>query len=148
MVNHELLAPCGLYCGVCGVYIAHRDNNQKFKEKLAGFYGCRPEDLACNGCLSDVRSGFCASCLIRECVSKKGLFGCHECDDWPCEYIDNFPVPVGKMVINRAVPFRREHGTEKWVEEEEKRYHCPECGLSLFRGAKRCRNCKTDVDLD
>ncbi len=33
-VGKELLAPCGLYCGVCGVYIAHRDNNIKFKERL------------------------------------------------------------------------------------------------------------------
>ena len=29
-IKKELLAPCGLYCGVCRVYIAHRDDNQKF----------------------------------------------------------------------------------------------------------------------
>ena len=34
-MNTELLAPCGLYCRVCGVYLASRDNNQKFKGKLA-----------------------------------------------------------------------------------------------------------------
>ena len=22
MINQELLAPCGLYCGVCGIYCA------------------------------------------------------------------------------------------------------------------------------
>ena len=26
-MNTELLAPCGLYCGVCGVYMASRENN-------------------------------------------------------------------------------------------------------------------------
>ena len=31
-VNPDFVAPCGLYCGVCAIYIAHRDNNQKFKE--------------------------------------------------------------------------------------------------------------------
>ncbi|HMA86582.1 MAG TPA: DUF3795 domain-containing protein [Desulfosalsimonadaceae bacterium] len=25
------MAPCGLYCGACAVYIATRDNNEKFK---------------------------------------------------------------------------------------------------------------------
>jgi len=30
-MNAELLAPCGLYCGVCGIYMASRDNNQKLK---------------------------------------------------------------------------------------------------------------------
>jgi hypothetical protein len=25
-INQDLIAPCGLYCGVCAIYIAHRDN--------------------------------------------------------------------------------------------------------------------------
>jgi hypothetical protein len=25
-VNPDFIAPCGLYCGVCAIYIAHRDN--------------------------------------------------------------------------------------------------------------------------
>jgi hypothetical protein len=33
-INPDFVAPCGLYCGVCAIYIAHRDNNQKFKERL------------------------------------------------------------------------------------------------------------------
>ena len=32
-------------------------------------------------------------------------------------------MPVGKKVILRAVPYRREHGTEKWVCDEEARGH-------------------------
>ncbi|MHC4458565.1 MAG: DUF3795 domain-containing protein [Planctomycetota bacterium] len=27
-INPEHIAPCGLYCGICGVYYATRDNNQ------------------------------------------------------------------------------------------------------------------------
>jgi predicted RNA-binding Zn-ribbon protein involved in translation (DUF1610 family) len=48
----------------------------------------------------------------------------------------------------RAVPRWREIGTEKWMEEEDKRYICPHCGYPTFRGAKRCRECKNPVDLD
>ena len=37
-INPDLVSPCGLYCGVCAIYIAHRDNNQKFKERLVTLY--------------------------------------------------------------------------------------------------------------
>lgn len=147
-IQEEFLAPCGLYCGVCGVMIAHRDDNQKFKEKLAGVYGISVDEVKCSGCKSDERIIFCQQCKIRDCVDTKGYIGCHQCDDWPCEHIENFPVPVGKKVIMRAIPQWREMGTEAWVVAEEERYNCPECGYTLFRGAKRCRSCKVEVDMD
>ena len=37
-INPDLISPCGLYCGVCAIYIAHRDNNHKFKERLVDLY--------------------------------------------------------------------------------------------------------------
>ena len=86
--------------------------------------------------MSDTRATFCQVCHIRSCVQEKGYQGCHECDDWPCEYIESFPVPVGKKVIMRAIPHWREVGAEKYVADEEKRYLCPSCGYHLFRGAK------------
>ena len=78
-VDPDLVAPCGLYCGVCAVYIAHRDNNQKFKERLLEVYqgkvpgkGKLPnaqslslEDIRCRGCLSDNRFIHCQQCDIR-----------------------------------------------------------------------------------
>ena len=54
-MNTGLLAPCGLYCGVCGVYIASGDNNQKLKDKLANAYGVTPEQIVFKGCLSNER---------------------------------------------------------------------------------------------
>jgi len=147
-VNKDLLSPCGLYCGVCAVYMATRDDNQKFKERLTGVYNLPIEEVHCKGCLSDDVIVFCRVCAIKKCTTDRGYEGCHQCDEWPCEHVEKFPMPVGKKVIARAIPQWREWGTEKWVEEEEKRYICPECSYPLFRGAKRCRNCKTPVDLD
>lgn len=155
-VSEQLLAPCGLYCGVCGVYYATRDGNEKFLEKLLGVYqGNIPgleqlttEEIKCDGCGSDRVSIFCRVCAIKDCTREKGFAGCHQCDDFPCQHIHAFPMPVGKRVILRAIPYWREHGTEKWVADEEARYHCPQCDHTLFRGAKRCNACKTPVDLD
>jgi hypothetical protein len=155
-INKGLLAPCGLYCGVCGVYYATRDNNEKFLERLLAMYqagipeleGVSTEELRCDGCLSDRVSFFCRLCPIKSCTLEKGYAGCHECDDFPCTHIDRFPMPVGKKVMLRAIPYWRQHGTEKWVADETSRYICPGCGHTVFRGAKRCNKCKTPVDLD
>ena len=78
-VKEELLSPCGLYCGVCAVYIAHRDNNLKFKKILAkGLYGpliTKVEDVQCEGCLSPwIVSKTCQMCVIRPCVQRKGFW--------------------------------------------------------------------------
>jgi hypothetical protein len=147
-INKEWLAPCGLYCGVCAIMIAHRNDNQKFKERLCGIYGVTADEINCEGCLSDNPFKFCAMCHIKDCTREKGYEGCHQCDEFPCEHIETFPIEVGKKVILRAIPQWREMGTEAWVEAEHARYRCPECGYDLFRGAKRCRNCKTEVDMD
>jgi hypothetical protein len=37
-INPNFISPCGLYCGVCAIYIAHRDDNHKFKERLVNLY--------------------------------------------------------------------------------------------------------------
>ena len=161
-IKPEFASPCGLYCGVCAIYIAHRDGNQKFKERLAMLYrgeipgkGALPnseslsaEDIKCGGCLSDERFMHCRQCEIRDCTEEKGYSGCHQCEDFPCQHVDNFPMSVGKKVILRAVPYRREHGAEKWVQDEEARYVCPECGNRVFRGVVTCNRCRVKLDLD
>ena len=147
-IDKKLLAPCGLYCGVCGILIAHRENNLKFKERLSTVYNVPPEELCCEGCQSELVFKYCRICPIKACTKDRGYEGCHQCDEFPCAHINNFPLAVGKRVIQRAIPQWRELGAEKWVAAEELRYHCPACGASLFRGAKRCRNCKEPVDQD
>ena len=161
-INPDFIAPCGLYCGVCAIYIAGRDNNQKFKERLVNLYqggvpgkGTLPnsqslssEDIHCGGCLSDDLFMHCRQCEIRDCTQEKGFSGCQECREFPCRYIEEFPMVIGKKVMLRAIPYWREVGTEKWVRDEEKRYICPECGHKVFRGVVRCNQCQASLDLD
>ena len=161
-INPDFVAPCGLYCGVCAIHIAGRDNNQKFKERLVKLYqsgvpgkGTLPntenltvDDIKCSGCLSEDKFMHCKQCEIRECTQEKGYEGCHQCDEFPCEYIDNFSMTIGKKVIMRAVPYWREVGTEKWIEDEEAGYVCPECGNKVFRGVVKCNQCKKELNLD
>ncbi len=161
-INPAFASPCGLYCGVCAIYIAHRDKNQKFKDRLVALYkggvpgkGTLPgsenlsaEDIRCGGCLSDDLFMHCKQCEIRKCAQDKGYTGCHQCDEFPCQYIENFSMAVGKKVILRSVPHRKKVGTEQWIRDEEARYICPECGNKVFRGVVTCNRCKAGLDLD
>jgi hypothetical protein len=60
-MTNGLYAPCGLYCGVCGVYMASRDNNKKLEVKFVKAYNVKSEQIACKGCLSDERVCFLSS---------------------------------------------------------------------------------------
>jgi hypothetical protein len=155
--NKDLMAPCGLYCGACGVYIATRDGNEKFRGIMAGLYGTKPEDTACRGCMQpdppDTLYGYCRSCGIRDCVRSRGLYSCHACEEWPCGLIENFGLATGVRVMKRTIPLWRakvaelgdEAGSVEWARAECERYHCSGCGEPLFRGAQRCRVCKKPV---
>jgi hypothetical protein len=153
LADRDLMAPCGLYCGVCGVYISTRDDNDKFRARLGDLYGTPPEETRCRGCLqadpAPMLYAYCRSCPIRECVLAKGFISCHQCAEWPCALISNFPLYTGRRVMMRTIPLWREqvarHGQERgsveWARAECERYHCPSCGEPLFRGAQKCRAC-------
>ena len=161
-INPDFASPCGHYSGVFALYISHRDKNEKLKQGLVNLYkgntpgkGTLPNsenlsttDIKCDGCLSDELFMHCRQCEIRNCTREKGYAGCHECNEFPCRHIEDFPMAVGKKVILRAVPYRREVGTEKWIEDEEARYVCPGCGNKVFRGVIKCNKCKINLDLD
>jgi hypothetical protein len=155
-VQPETLAPCGLYCGVCKIRLATKENDLAYLKRLARIYARRfpeiasasPEELLCDGCLSTRRFPFCQECAIRDCTQEKGIEGCHECLEFPCILVHEFPMPAGHKVMLRSIPYRRAHGTEQWVAAEEARYRCPDCGHRLFRGVRRCEQCGSPVDVD
>jgi len=155
--NKALMAPCGLYCGACGVYIATRDGNEKFRAAMANAYGTKPEETVCLGCMQpdppEKLYGYCTMCVIRDCVRTRGYYSCHQCAEWPCAPIKNFGLATGRRVMERAIPLWRakvqeegdEEGSVDWARAECERYHCSSCGAPLFRGAQRCRACKKSV---
>ena len=134
--NTELMAPCGLYCGTCGVYIATRDNNEKFKAIMGNLYGTKPEETECLGCMQPDKAkkiyAFCEKCEIRDCVKSKGYYSCHQCEEWPCSKIEDFGLATGIRVMKKTIPLWRsnvaELGDEKGNVEMARsvceRYHC------------------------
>jgi hypothetical protein len=146
-VNQNLLAPCGLYCGVCGIYFADKHNNEKLKQRLAEIYGMKPESLKCDGCLSDNRIVFCEACKIRNCVSDKRISGCHQCSQFPCDNIKKYPFKVAIPFMLRSTSFRKGKTNAEWVKWEEQNWKCKTCGAPAFRGARRCHECGNELLL-
>ena len=142
-VKSEYLSPCGMYCSVCSVRAADRNNDRKLKEGIAPFFGTSPENIACEGCMSKKTFQFAKACPIRACAQKKGLTGCHQCADFPCDNVKNFPIEPARNRILQAIPLWKELGTERYVTEVEKHYTCSKCGTLLHRYATECNNCQS-----
>jgi len=164
--NKNLRAPCGIFCGACAIYIATRDENEKFRNIICNIWKTTPEDTTCYGCMQPDPPkklfGFCQKCAIRNCAKSKGFYSCHQCEKWPCGMIENsdlakvIPSQIKNSVLRvmkRAIPLWRdkvsEYGDEKgsleWARAEAERYHCPSCGKPLYRSAQQCRACKKPV---
>lgn len=65
---------------------------------------------------------FYQSCPIKDCINQKSIEGCYQFDDFPCEIITNWPDPLDKKIMLSSIPTWCKLGTEKWIEQEEKRY--------------------------
>jgi hypothetical protein len=70
----DVIAPCGMNCGICKAYLAYSRRVPYKKGEVSH----------CTGCL--VRNKDCAF-IRRDCekLRKKQIRFCHECADMPCE---------------------------------------------------------------
>jgi hypothetical protein len=83
-----LIAPCGLYCGSCPLYVAAKDESVRQRvasrqgvsaDKLVLCAGCRP----LKGAIPAIRET--TVCDTYACaVNDKKVEFCYECDDFPC----------------------------------------------------------------
>jgi hypothetical protein len=158
--NKDLMAPCGLYCGACGIYISTRDENEELKAIMATTYGANPEETECLGCMQPDPPkklfGYCAACNIRSCAKSKGYYSCHQCEEFPCSMIEGFPLEPARRIMKDSIPKWRgkvvEHGEEEgdfeWARQECARYRCSSCGEAHIRGAQICDACNETAAED
>ena len=64
MEESDLAGVCGLYCGLC----------PRFQSKARS---------RCLGCQLGEQHSYCS--VYRCCVTRRGLFTCADCDEYPCE---------------------------------------------------------------
>lgn len=154
-MKKEIISPCGLYCGVCAIYTAHQKGDLKSKKLALAIYKSRAksdataslgvDDIKCDGCRSKNVFKYCQVCEIRNCANRNGFESCHQCKEFPCKHIEAFPIPPAKDIIKNTIPLWKEMGTEKWIQYQEEKYTCKNCGTKMFRGASRCGSCHQEI---
>jgi hypothetical protein len=93
-----MIACCGLDCSQCGAYLATQEDDDAKRAAVAKEWserygvGVKPEQINCNGCLSDKQKFYyCADlCEIRQCCVQKGLTNCAACAGYACDKLEEF----------------------------------------------------------
>jgi hypothetical protein len=92
----EMVAFCGLDCYECRGFLATKENDDQKRAKVAQEWSklfkveIKPEDINCEGCLSDGGRVFnyCKVCEIRKCGKEKDLKNCGYCGEYPCRKLN------------------------------------------------------------
>jgi hypothetical protein len=92
-----MIAYCGLDCNECEMFKVTQAKDYEQKKQIAKHWSDRfniefkPEDVTCEGCKSDVLSGWCRKiCKMRPCAEKRKVETCAHCNDYPCEKLKEF----------------------------------------------------------
>ena len=119
-MKEELIAPCGMNCGICANHLALKHEVRSKGIKMPYCAGCKPRDKKC-------------SFLKKKCeiLMHNRVEYCYECGDFPCDkllhiekgYKDNF-----KISFIENLEYMKEHGIERFLEKEAEKWQCPECG--------------------
>jgi hypothetical protein len=128
-IKLELIAPCGMNCGICMAYLREKDKCP----------GCRGSDAN--------KKVTCSRCKIKNCLTfKKGKTKkfCFECKEYPCKLLNHLDKRYRTkyhMSMIENLDNIKKSGVRAFVRNEEKRWACQKCGgtICIHRGC--CPNC-------
>ncbi len=123
------IAPCGMNCALCIGYLRER----------------KP----CQGCLGDDENKphHCVVCRIRNCNERnpeEGLGYCFQCDKYPCQRLKQLDKRYsGKyhMSMLENLEMIKDQGIERFIENEIRRWTCPNCGQLVSVHRDNCIRC-------
>ena len=130
---------CGIYCGACEIMHAETEEDEARVLKLwEGTLNAGPGQMHCSGCKSDNLFFNCAQCVMRPCAINRGVEFCIECEEYPCGYyeagkqaVDQVPYLQHMKAIIGNQRYIKDHGVERWLEDQKNKWQCPQCGTSF-----------------
>lgn len=132
-MNYDIIAPCGMNCGLCVSYQA-RMNDLKRK----GF-----NRKYCPGCIP--RGENCTHMADRcELLGKGMIRFCYLCESYPCKRLkalDKRYRTKYHMSMIENLNFIRDHGLEEFLKLEDKKWSCPICGGKICCHNGLCLRC-------
>ncbi len=118
--TRELVAPCGINCGVCKAYLAFSRGVPRERGKVTHCSGCR------------VRNKNCAF-LKKHCekIRKGKIEFCYECPDMPCSRLERIDARYRErygMSFVDDLNDMKANGVEDFLSRQREKYRCHECG--------------------
>jgi len=134
----ELIAPCGMNCGICKAYLAYSRGVPYKKGEVSH----------CTGCF--MRNKNCAF-IKRDCekLRKKQIRFCYECADMPCKELVKLDLYYSarygmSMVENQKMI--QEKGMGAFLQSQVEEYQCPSCGDIISVHDGKCYACGYQAD--
>ncbi len=141
MVEDErnLVAPCGMNCGLCTAYLAYARNIPK-QRGIQYCMGCR------------IRNKNCAF-IKKACPQKVGkdINYCFECPQMPCPHLKTLDARYRRdynTSLIKNLEFMKEHGVDAFIKTQHEEHRCSKCGgvTSVHNGF--CYDCGRDELLN
>jgi len=135
-MNEDLIAPCGMNCGICSGYLAFKHDVKIKGIRMPYCSGCRPRDKKC-------------AFLKKRCnlLLNGRIQYCYQCQALPCQNlykIDKRYRSLFRMSMIDNLEYIRENGIRQFLEKEEEKWKCPECGGLICCHNGLCLNCGLD----
>ncbi len=113
----EILTRCGYRCDLCLAYRPNVETNPSNKQTLSDgwykYFGFRipPENIICDGCMSENPQLIDTACPVRPCVIEKELENCSSCSEFICEKLAELIVTYESVVDQVGAPVPSEDRT-------------------------------------
>lgn len=138
-IRGELIAPCGMNCGVCVSYLAREHDLKSKGLKRVYCDGCLPRG---KNCLH--MSGSCE--LLRD----GRVRFCYECEDFPCKRLKaldkRYRTKYHLSMIENLTAIK-ERGIDNFLEAEQEKWGCRKCGGTVSCHIGLCLACEIDILL-
>ena len=136
-MDTELIAPCGMNCGICSGYLAFKHDVKSKGIGMPYCTGCRPRDKKC-------------AFLKKRCslLLEGRVQYCYECQDFPCkglQQIDKRYRSQFRMSMIDNLEYIKKNGISKFMTVQEEKWKCPECGGLICCHNGICFNCGIDL---
>ncbi|MFA5421334.1 MAG: DUF3795 domain-containing protein [Bacilli bacterium] len=133
MLKSDLVAPCGMNCGLCLSF--------QFREYDLNRHGFHRR--YCPGCIP---RGENCSFMAKSCeLLKKGLVRfCFECEQFPCprlKRLDERYRTKYHLSMIENLQHIKERGMDDFLASQEKRWQCPNCGQVECCHTNSCLAC-------
>jgi hypothetical protein len=132
--DRNLIAPCGMNCGICSAYLAYSRNIPRKRGKIIHCIGCRPRNKQCA-----FLKGYCTR------LNNGEVQFCFECNDFPCYRLSRldqrYKEKYGMSMIENLNEIKNS-GIDKFLKDQREKYRCPECGGVICIHNKKCYDCE------